>query len=33
MVDPNANKSNHYLDDVRVSLVDSPRAILAENSH
>ena len=31
MVDSNADKSNHYLDDVRVSLVDSPRAIYADN--
>ncbi len=32
MVDPNADKSNHYLDDVRVSLVDSPHAIYADNA-
>jgi hypothetical protein len=31
MVDPNGDKSNHYLDDVQVSLVDSPRAIYADN--
>ena len=31
MVDSNGDKSNHYLDDVRVSLVDSPRAIYANN--
>ena len=32
MVDSNADKSNHYLDDIRVSLVDSPRAIYADNA-
>ena len=32
MVDPNADKSNHYLDDVRVSLVDSLHAIYADNA-
>ena len=32
MVDPNGDKSNHYLDDVRVSLVDSPHAIYADNA-
>ncbi len=32
MVDPNADKSNHYLDDVRVSLVDSQHAIYADNT-
>jgi hypothetical protein len=32
MVDPNADKSNHYLDDIRVSLVDSPHAIYADNA-
>ena len=32
MVDPNADKSNHYLDDVRVSLVDSPHSIYADNA-
>ena len=32
MVDSNGDKSNHYLDDVRVSLVDSPRAIYADNA-
>ena len=32
MVDSNGDQSNHYLDDVRVSLVDSPRAIYADNS-
>ena len=32
MVDPNGDKSNHYLDDIRVSLVDSPRAIYADNA-
>ena len=31
MVDSSDDKSNHYLDDVRVSLVDSPRAIYADN--
>ena len=31
MVDSNADKSNHYLDDVRVSLVDSPRTTYADN--
>ena len=33
MVDSNGDKSNHYLDDVRVSLVDSPRAIYADNAN
>lgn len=32
MVDSSDDKSNHYLDDVRVSLVDSPRAIYAVNA-
>ena len=32
MVDSSDDKSNHYLDDVRVSLVDSPRAIYADNA-
>ena len=32
MVDPNGDKSNHYLDEVRVSLVDSPHAIYADNA-
>ena len=32
MVDPNGDKSNHYLDYVRVSLVDSPHAIYADNA-
>jgi hypothetical protein len=32
MVDSNADKSNHYLDDIRVSLVDSPLAIYADNA-
>ena len=32
MVDSSDDKSNHYLDDVRVSLVDSPRAIYANNA-
>jgi len=32
MVDPNGDKSNHYLDDIRVSLVDSPQAIYADNA-
>ncbi len=32
MVDSNGDKSNHYLDDVRVSLVDSPHAIYADNA-
>jgi len=32
MVDSNGGKSNHYLDDVRVSLVDSPHAIYADNA-
>ena len=32
MVDSSDEKSNHYLDDVRVSLVDSPRAIYADNA-
>ncbi|MBT6851475.1 MAG: hypothetical protein HOA16_09800 [Opitutae bacterium] len=32
MVDPNADQSNHYLDDIRVSLVDSPRAIYAKSA-
>ena len=32
MVDSNGVQSNHYLDDVRVSLVDSPRAIYADNA-
>ena len=32
MVDPNADKSSHYLDEVRVSLVDSPMAIYADNA-
>ena len=32
MVDPNADKSNHCLDDVRVSLVDSPHSIYADNA-
>tara|TARA_Y200000002_G_scaffold37771_1_gene27674 strand:- start:166 stop:1128 length:963 start_codon:yes stop_codon:yes gene_type:complete len=31
MVDSNGKDSNHYLDDVRVSLVDSPRVIYADN--
>ena len=32
MVDSNGDKSNHYLDEVRVSLVDSPMAIYANNA-
>ena len=32
MVDSNGDKSNHYLDDIRVSLVDSPHAIYADNA-
>ena len=32
MVDSNADKSNHYLDDVRVSLVESPHAIYADKA-
>ena len=32
MVDSKADKSNHYLDDVRVSLVDSPHSIYADNA-
>ena len=32
MVDPNADKSNHCLDDIRVSLVDSPHSIYADNA-
>ena len=32
MVDSSDDKSNHYLDDVRVSLVNSPRAIYADNA-
>ena len=31
MVDSNADKSSHYLDNIRVSLVDSPHAIYADN--
>ena len=32
MDDPNGDKSSHYLDEVRVSLVDSPMAIYANNA-
>jgi hypothetical protein len=32
MADPNGDKSSHYLDEVRVSLVDSPQAIYANNA-
>ena len=32
MVDSNADKSNHYHDDVRVSLVDSPHSIYSDNA-
>ena len=32
MVDSNGDKSSHYLDDVRVSLVDSPHSIYADNA-
>ena len=32
MVDSNSDKSSHYLDDIRVSLVDSPHYIYADNA-
>ena len=32
MVDSKGDKSNHYLDDVRVSLMDSPHATYADNA-
>ena len=32
MVDSNGDKSSHYLDDIRVSLVDSPHSIYADNA-
>jgi hypothetical protein len=32
MDDPNGDKSSHYLDEVKVSLVDSPMAIYANNT-
>ena len=32
MVDPNGDKSSHYLDDIRVSLVDSPDAFSANGT-